>query len=276
MKKRKKLKTKQILFLLLGLLMTFLSVKAFLKASGRVSGDSIVELETPVVSAENDGKTILVHGTIEMVKNIYDEEYGITILAPSASRITHRYTQIEKKKSNDDAYSENVWNWEYLDSSFFTGEATIGEYTISEELLGLFPNESHYTNFNESEIEKYFQEKSLDSLWLSNKDITKIHRSTKQSDALPNINKTKFTYDYFDPEGEVTILAKQKGTQLLPASSGLWSQHVYHGYINKKDITKEATQNIIKGIVFLAFAAVSFILALKDRFRSKKKKRRKS
>ncbi len=274
-KGRRKLKTKQKLLLFIAIVLLFFAVRAIINIPRGTIGGSVVELESPAVRAENDGKVVLVHGTVDIKKEAYDDKEKLSFRSPVVSKTIYYYTRTDKKEKDDDS-TEYRWDWEWRDVAVFVGEAVIGEFVIDENLLQRFPSqrESPYTDFTAEEIERFYQEYEDNSLYLSYWDITKIHRSTNVGESLKNVNSTKFTYRYFDASEEVTILAKQSGNQLVPYSEYPYTC-LYSGHVTKSDLTRETKGLLIRGAILVLLAVGISGWALKDvLFKKKKRKKR--
>ena len=74
------MKIGKIILLVLGIALIALGVKGLMDIPGQQAAlDAAVYLDKPVISPENEGKLVILHGKAEMIAPAYDEELRMTI-----------------------------------------------------------------------------------------------------------------------------------------------------------------------------------------------------
>ncbi len=89
---------------------------------------------------ENEGKLVVVFGSLEASSNARDDDLGLTLPSPVAVRYVEQFTIREDGsgwKASWDPITENSTEW--LKQARLYGDLRFGDYELSEELLRGFP-----------------------------------------------------------------------------------------------------------------------------------------
>ena len=273
-----------ILLIVCALFTAFLGIKAAGNAPGNqeIIKDAVYVADGKVLP-ENEGKVVIVNGTLEAPLPFVDEETGIELNSIVA------YRRVEKARvvlGSDD--KEDTWSWDStISENDFGGSkklvapgATLGEFEVAEMLLQPVPTLGELTDFylgEDYDIDWYiFEEKGLDYLYQLeympwNGD--KVHYDTVLRDHVTSKQKNEGTlrvrYDVVE-EGtsmDYTIIGLQKNGKLeeveeldlIAAVSGHLTPEEMLGYAESSNTTALITAAVIT----LAFAVPGVIVLVK-------------
>ena len=220
-----------IILIVCALFTAFLGIKAAGNAPGNqeIIKDAVYVSDGKVLP-ENEGKVVIVNGTLEAPLPFVDEETGIELDSIVA------YRHVEKARvvlGSDD--EEDTWSWNVtLNENDFGGSkklvapgATLGEFEVAEMLLQPVPTFAELTEFYIGEGYdadwNVFEEKGLDYLYQLeympwNGD--KVHYDTVLRDHVTSKQKNEGTlrvrYDVVEDgtSMDYTIIGLQKNGKL--------------------------------------------------------------
>lgn len=273
-----------IILIVCALFTAFLGIKAAGNAPGNqeIIKDAVYVADGKVLP-ENEGKVVIVNGTLEAPLPFVDEETGIELNSIVA------YRRVEKARvvlGSDD--EEDTWSWNVtLNENDFGGSkklvapgATLGEFEVAEMLLQPVPTFAEPTEFYIGEGYdadwNVFEEKGLDYLYQLeympwNGD--KVHYDTVLRDHVTSKQKNEGTlrvrYDVVEDgtSMDYTIIGLQKNGKLeeveeldlIAAVSGHLTPEEMLGYAESSNTTALITATVIA----LAFAIPGVIILLK-------------
>ena len=162
-----------IILIVCALFAAFLGIKAAGSASGnqRIINDAVYVADGKVLP-ENEGKVVIVNGTLEAPLPFVDEETGIVL----DSIVAYRRVEKARVVLGSDG-KEDTWSWDSTISENDLGGSkklvapgvTIGEFEVAEILLQPVPTFAELTEFyigEDYDVEWYiFEEKGLDYLY---------------------------------------------------------------------------------------------------------------
>ena len=234
-----------IILIVCALFSAFLGIKVAGNAPGiQETIKDAVYVEDGKVLPENEGKVVIVNGTLEAPLPFVDEETGIELDSIVA------YRHVEKARvalGGED--EEDTWSWDMtLNENEFGGSkklvapgVTLGEFEVAEMLLQSVPNLAELTEFRKAEgydVQWYIlEDKGLEYLYqleymplegheVYRDTVIRDHTTSKQK----NEGTLRVRYDVV-AEGtgmDYTIIGLQKngkleeveGLDLIPAVSG--------------------------------------------------------
>jgi len=268
---------KKIVLLALAAVMAALGVGAV----GTIGGtseylESAVYLESPVLLPENEGKLVIISGTVEMTAPAYDPEYGITIQSPNAMRYTEQYSSMVKDSGDDEDEGsiEYEWDWRPHGTNVdLMGGAKLGEFELDTEVVKFFPNATDYDDFDPKEVSRY-------SVYTELGGIT--HVVVKGTSYVSKTTNHRIGYEYegdiavyyrcldLSKNGEMTLVGIQQDGRLIHGEN---KTVTVNAGIKTKDELIQGNKNTMMfgaGIEF-AIAAICLFFALKSSKNEQKK-----
>lgn len=211
---------------------------------------SAVYLDEPVILPENDGKLVVIHGTLETTKNAYDATYGLTLETPVAVRCDEAYEK---------SFVDSAWQWDWASTATekIIGKANLGGFELDAEILRRLPTESNYATFNSKEAIWYNLPEANGKTYIVKKGADYYAPSGDQSTGSQYEGATASHYTCFDPAtaGEITIVGVQSGSRLLLSDAG--EATITPGVVSLTDLAGRSPAGAIIGAVvsFVACAA---------------------
>jgi hypothetical protein len=273
-----------IILVVCALLTAFLGIKAAGNASGnqRIINDAVYVADGKVLP-ENEGKVVVVNGTLEAPLPFVDEETGIEL----NSIVAYRHVEKARVVLGNDGKAD-TWSWDSTISENDLGGSkkivapgvTLGEFEVAEMLLQPVPTFAELTEFyigEDYDIDWYiFEEKGLDYLyqleympWNGDKvyydTVLRDHVTSKQK----NEGTLRVRYDVVE-EGtsmDYTIIGRQKNGKLEEVEE-LDLVATVSGHLTPEEMLGHAessntTALITAAVIALAFAIPGVIILLK-------------
>lgn len=273
-----------IILIVCALFTAFLGIKAAGNATGNqeIIKDAVYVADGKVLP-ENEGKVVIVNGTLEAPLPFVDEETGIEL----NSIVAYRRVEKARVEFGSDG-EEDTWTWNITISENDLGGSkklvapgvTLGEFEVAEMLLQPVPTFAKLTEFyigEDYDVEWYiFEEKGLDYLyqleympWNGDKvyydTVLRDHLTSKQK----NEDTLRVRYDVVE-EGtsmDYTIIGLQKNGKLeeveeldlIAAVSGHLTPEEMLGYAESSN----TTALIAAAVIALAFAIPGVIMLVK-------------
>lgn len=183
-----------------------------------------VYLENAELLPENEGKLVILTGTVEMSGDTVDALTGLSFDVPVLYRVVEEYTL-------DTGYAVSEWTWTQIhsndpndvDCDFVCSDAvTIGDFVIGSELLEQFPRETIYTRYQEDELAYAGLETQQDgdTVYLAaDGDNATAWNHTSLLGLFSN-GDVRISYECYDTSvtPEVTMIGYQTGDTLTLAS----------------------------------------------------------
>ncbi len=204
------MKKSKIILLVAGVLLLALGVCLFAFAPAQNTYlKSAVFLKEPVVLPENNGKLVVLRGTVETAEAAYDATYGLTLDTPLAIRYDESYN---KSLANGAWY----WAWEEQSTTTIRGKAKVGGFELDAEILRYLPAETDYSAFNSKETIWYNLPVSDGKTYIVNKGAD-YYAPTDDRAAVQHEGTQASRYVALDPAqlGEITLIGVQSGNRLL-------------------------------------------------------------
>jgi len=273
-----------IILIVCALFTAFLGIKAAGNASvnQEIIKDAVYVADGKVLP-ENEGKIVIVNGTLEAPLPFVDEETGIEL----DSIVAYRHVEKARVVLGSDE-KEDTWSWDStLNENDFGGSkklvapgVTIGEFEVAEMLLQPVSTLGELTEFYIGEgydVQWYiFEEKGLDYLYQLDympledgvvyyDTVTRDHTTSKQK----NEGTLRVRYDVVE-EGtsmDYTIIGRQKNGKLeeveeldlIAAVSGHLTPEEMLGHAESSN----TTALIAAAVITLAFAVPGVLMLVK-------------
>ena len=175
-------------------------------------------------NAENDGKIVIVCGTLELTKPSCDDELGLTF---DSIRVSRSKQTMRRDKNNSGSKQKlhelteqeklyGVLKWGMTTSEkTYTGEGKVGDYTLSQDFVDAIRMNSTWTQYDEDELKAAGYAHTQDQDF-TQKDFIEPLSQTQRARA-----ENDFRYFYnasdFKTGDTVTALGIQDGQTLKPA-----------------------------------------------------------
>ena len=261
----------RILLIALGAIIIWLGAIGIISAmEGRRVLGPAVYLEEPVVLPENEGKTIIVHGKVEMTEPAYDEELGLTLETIKAFRYDEEYDSITTQDK------EIVYKWRTRGTESIVGKAKMGEFELDASVLMAFPAESErYEDFDPAEIKKYGTAwETYHTYVLVDADLYYSETTSLRHGSEHAGDRVSY-YRYYDPSAHeelTTIVAVQQGNVLVAhdragamVEEGIWSREAL--------MKKQMGVGFASSIIFIACGLVPVFFGLRGLLKPKKNRK---
>ena len=276
-------------------------VTAFLgfKAVGHAPGNqeiikNAVYVADAKVLPENEGKVVIVNGTLEAQVPFTDPETGVVI----DTIVAYRYVEKARVALGGDD-KEDTWTWDATSElggsgKVFAPDATIGEFAVADALMHPVPNLKQRDQYSASDLEeggwKVFHDDGLTYLYqldfmpcqdeVVNRDtFLKDYATSKQKNegtlrVRYNVVEDGVSMDY-------TIIALQKNGKLEKVPE-LDLISTVSGHLTPEEMLEHADSSnttviITASVITLAFAVSGVLLLVKapkgDKPAEKSKKR---
>ena len=221
------------------------------------------------VIPENEGKLVVVSGTLKPAEQLRDPITGVKLPGVTAKRTVWTY---ERDTNSDD---EQVWDWkpeitDYSEKANFGINAEILASTMlaAPTLLGEFKVESKLLNplIRNTEFKQY-DEKSLNAGWKvlsggkeSRYCVSKEHWLPKKSTGMystTGYGAQKISYGIVSPDDplEYTIIGIQKGDTLIK-SEDVGSVTTFKGIMTAEEFAEENKKGVRGGSIFGIIAGI--------------------
>ena len=259
-----------IILIIGGLLFAALAVKALVSAPQSYEKiRAAATIEDGKVTPENEGKLVVVSGTLKPAEQLQDPITGVKLPGVTAKRTVWTY----KQDTNSD--DETVWDWkpentDYSEKANFGINAEILTTTMlaAPTLLGEFKVESKLLNplIRNTEFKQY-DEKSLNAGWKvlsggkeSRYCVSKENWLPKKSTGMystTGYGAQKISYGIVSPDDplEYTIIGVQKGDTLIK-SEDVDSVTTVKGIMTAQEFAEENKKGVRGGSIFGIVAGI--------------------
>ena len=259
-----------IILIIGGLLFAALAVKALVSAPQSYEKiRAAATIEDGKVIPENEGKLVVVSGTLKPAEQLQDPITGVKLPGVTAKRTVWTY----KQDTNSD--DETVWDWkpentDYSEKANFGINAEILTTTMlaAPTVLGEFKVESKLLNplIRNTEFKQY-DEKSLNAGWKvlsggreSRYCVSKENWLPKKSTGMystTGYGAQKISYGIVSPDDplEYTIIGVQKGDTLIK-SEDVDSVTTVKGIMTAQEFAEENKKGVRGGSIFGIVAGI--------------------
>ena len=253
-----------------GLLFASLAIKALVSAPQSYEKiRAAATIKDGKVIPENEGKLVVVSGTLKPAEQLQDPITGVKLPGVTAKRTVWTY----KRDTNSD--DEQVWDWkpentDYSEKANFGINAEILTTTMlaAPTLLGEFKVESELLNplIRNTEFKQY-DEKSLNAGWKvlsggreSSYCVSKENWLPKKSTgtySTTGYGAQKISYGIVSPDDplEYTIIGVQKGDTLIK-SEDVDSVTTVKGIMTAEEFAEENKKGVRGGSIFGIVAGI--------------------
>ena len=253
------MKKKKIIGIVLIVAAALCAVGGFLIRSGAPEIRNTLENAAYVsdgrVLPENEGKVVIVPGTLVADLPFVDQETGIVI----NSIVSWRH--VEKLRVGEDSEEKTrywVWDHEHSSASFggdkklIAPNVTLGEFAVSEEFVQTLSVDRKRTEFTEKELNQMgwnvFTDEGRTYLYqgeIMPEDETDIdkYNTVRDKDAYKDyIGTLRVSYEERESELDLTIVGLQQNGQLVKAPE-LGLQFVCTGHLSADELLELADSN---------------------------------
>lgn len=253
-----------------GILFVSLTIKALVSAPQSYEKiRAAATIKDGRVIPENEGKLVVVSGTLKPAEQLQDPITGVKLPGVTAKRTVWTY----KQDTNSD--DEKVWDWkpentDYSEKANFGINAEILTTTMlaAPTLLGEFKVESKLLNplIRNTEFKQY-DEKSLNAGWKvlsggreSSYCVSKENWLPKKSTgtySTTGYGAQKISYGIVSPDDplEYTIIGVQKGDTLIK-SEDVDSVTTFKGLMTAEEFAEENKKGVRGGSIFGIVAGI--------------------
>lgn len=267
-----------IVLIILGLITVFLGIKA---VAGTPKNREIIESAVYVgdgkLMAENEGKVVIVHGTLDAELPYVDEETGIVLNSIVA------YRRVEKLAMQYDSEKEDdYWEWRlYSDPNYYGGTGkvvaegvTLGEYAVADQILLAIDATENHTEYEKKELNRFgwdtFEDNERVYLYMGDHmpcDDTRVIEKYY----LDYVDTFRVTYDVIPEDNtlEYTVIGLQKNGKLEEVEE-LDLLAIHSGSLTADDLLAYAkssgtTATIAVSCIAVLLLGVGIFLILKSR-----------
>lgn len=253
-----------VILIIGGIFFALLAVKALVSAPQSYEKiRTAATIKDGKVIPENEGKLVVVSGTLKPAEQLQDPITGVKLPGVTAKRTVWTY---ERDTNSDD---EQVWDWkpentDYSEKANFGINAEILTSTMlaAPTLLGEFKLESKLLNplIRNTEFKQY-DEKSLNAGWKvlsggreSSYCVSKENWLPKKSTGMystTGYGSQKISYGIVSPDDplEYTIIGVQKGDTLIK-SEDVDSVTTVKGIMTAEEFAEENKKGVRGGSIF--------------------------
>lgn len=259
-----------VILIIGGILFVSLTIKALVSAPQSYEKiRAAATIKDGRVIPENEGKLVVVSGTLKPAEQLQDPITGVKLPGVTAKRTVWTY----KQDTNSD--DEKVWDWkpentDYSEKANFGINAEILTTTTlaAPTLLGEFKVESKLLNplIRNTEFKQY-DEKSLNAGWKvlsggreSSYCVSKENWLPKKSTgtySATGYGAQKISYGIVSPDDplEYTIIGVQKGDTLIK-SEDVDSVTTFKGLMTAEEFAEENKKGVRGGSIFGIVAGI--------------------
>ena len=256
-----------VILIIGGILFASLAVKAIMSAPQTYERiRAAATIKDGRVIPENEGKLVVVSGTLKPAEQLQDPITGVKLPGVTAKRTVWTY---ERDTNSDD---EQVWDWkpentdysekanfginaEILASTMLAAPTLLGEFKVESKLLNPLIRNTEFTQYDEESLKDGWN--LLSGGKESRYCVSKEHWLPKKTTGMystTGYGSQKISYGIVSPDDplEYTILGVQKGDTLIK-SEDVDSVTTFKGIMTADEFAdkskKEARGGSIFGIV---------------------------
>ena len=250
----------------IGIFIVFLAVKALFSIPENTEViNSAITVQDGKINPANEGKLVVVSGTLESDEVLQDPLTGVKLPGIVAKRVVWIYG--ERSLKND----EILWDWmeQYIDftdesnhginaksqvSTMLATPTTIGEFNVENSFLSEISLFDDFTEYDEKSLNEGWYIHSNDKE--SKYSISKEEKLAKK-EKLPKYVKSyaagmqKISYRIISPKNplEYTLIGIQKGDTLIKTTDAV-SKSICEGILTAEEFAKETGNSVRGGSIF--------------------------
>ena len=247
-----------------GIFFSLLAVKALVSAPQSYEKiRAAATIKDGKVIPENEGKLVVVSGTLKPAEQLQDPITGVKLPGVTAKRTVWTY----KRDTNSD--DEQVWDWkpeitdysekanfginaEILTTTMLAAPTLLGEFKVESKLLNPLIRNTEFTQYDEQSLNAGW--KVLSGGKESRYCVSKEHWLPKKSTgtySTTGYGSQKVSYGIVSPDDplEYTILGVQKGDTLIK-SEDVDSVTTVKGIMTAEEFAEENKKGVRGGSIF--------------------------
>ena len=253
-----------VILIIGGLLFASLAVKALMSAPQNYEKiKAAATIKDGRVIPENEGKLVVVSGTLKPAEQLQDSITGVKLPGVTAKRTVWTY---ERDTNSDD---EQVWDWkpeitdysekanfginaEILTTTMLAAPTLLGEFKVESKLLNPIMRNTEFTQYDEESLNAGW--KVLSGGKESRYCVSKEHWLPKKTTGMystTGYGSQKISYGIVSPDDplEYTILGVQKGDTLIK-SEDVDSVTTFKGIMTAEEFADESKKEARGGSIF--------------------------
>ena len=259
-----------IILIIGGLLFAALAVKALMTAPQSYEKiRTAATIKDGKVIPENEGKLVVVSGTLKPAEQLQDPITGVKLPGVTAKRTVWTY------KQDTGSGDEKVWDWypentdysekanfginaEILTSTMLAAPTLLGEFKVESKLLNPLMRNTEFTQYDEQSLNAGW--KVLSGGKESRYCVSKENWLPKKSTGMystTGYGAQKISYGIVSPDDplEYTIIGVQKGDTLIK-SEDVDSVTTIKGIMTAQEFAEENKKGVRGGSIFGIVAGI--------------------
>lgn len=253
-----------VILIIGGLLFASLAVKALMSAPQSYERiRTAATIKDGRILPENEGKLVVVSGTLKPVEQLQDPITGVKLPGVTAKRTVWTY------KQDTGSGDEKVWDWqpentdysekanfginaEILTTTVLAAPTVLGEFKVESELLNPLIRNTEFTQYDEESLNAGW--KVLSGGKESRYCVSKEHWLPKKTTGMyssTGYGSQKISYGIVSPDDslEYTIVGVQKGDTLIK-SEDVDSVTTVKGIMTAEEFAVENKKGVRGGSIF--------------------------
>lgn len=253
-----------VILIIGGLLFASLAVKAIMSAPQSYERiRTAATIKDGRILPENEGKLVVVSGTLKPVEQLQDPITGVKLPGVTAKRTVWTY------KQDTGSGDEKVWNWqpentdysekanfginaEILTTTVLAAPTVLGEFKVESKLLNPLIRNTEFTQYDEESLNAGW--KVLSGGKESRYCVSKEHWLPKKTTGMyssTGYGSQKISYGIVSPDDslEYTIVGVQKGDTLIK-SEDVDSVTTVKGIMTAEEFAVENKKGVRGGSIF--------------------------
>ena len=253
-----------VILIIGGLLFASLAVKALVSAPQSYEKISAAPtIKDGRILPENEGKLVVVSGTLKPAKQLQDPITGVKLPGVTAKRTVWTY------KQDTDSGDEKVWDWhpentdysekanfginaEILTTTMLAAPTLLGEFKVEGKLLNPLIRNTEFTQYDEESLKDGWNVRSggKESRYCVSKEYN-LPKKTKGMYSTTGYGSQKISYGIVSPDDplEYTIVGVQKGGTLIK-SEDVDSVTTVKGIMTAEEFAEENKKGVRGGSIF--------------------------
>ena len=259
-----------VILIIGGLLFASLAVKALVSSPQAYEKiKAAATIKDGKVIPENEGKLVVVSGTLKPAEQLRDPITGVKLPGVTAKRTVWTY---ERDTNSDD---EQVWDWkpentdysekanfginaEILTTTMLAAPTLLGEFKVESKLLNPLMRTTEFTQYDEESLNAGW--KVLSGGKESRYCVSKENWLPKKSTGMystTGYGSQKISYGIVSPDDplEYTVIGVQKGNTLIK-SEDVDSVTTVKGIMTSEEFAEENKKGVRGGSIFGIVAGI--------------------
>ena len=259
-----------IILIIGGLLFAALAVKALMTAPQSYEKiRTAATIKDGKVIPENEGKLVVVSGTLKPAEQLQDPITGVKLPGVTAKRTVWTY------KQDTGSGDEKVWDWhpentdysekanfginaEILTSTMLAAPTLLGEFKVEGKLLNPLIRNTEFTQYDEESLNAGWKVLSggKESRYCVSKEY-QLPKKTTGMYSTTGYGSQKISYGIVSPDDplEYTIVGVQKGDTLIK-SEDVDSVTTVKGIMTAQEFAEENKKGVRGGSIFGIIAGI--------------------